>query len=406
LVTGDVVQPRDANRAALIGLFVASLVLTLGDGSVQLLLGPFLQERGILPTGIGPIVAGYSVASLIARLLTGFFYRPELVRFLVPAGCLLQSASFLVLARTDSVILYAAAVATNGFGFAVASTGGLAAVMELRPRSNAGSLMGWYTGFIGAGYALANIVGGIVGDVLGLTRAVTALALLPVLAATGLAFALRRIGTFSEASAVKGPSGRIRLAAFRHISPLVWLAFMCALHINLLSGVLLAFFPLFALSIGLTLTQVGALTGLSSGVSSIFRFLSPTLFSRVSYRPFIPWMVIVGGLATAGLALSRAYAALAIFWIAIGLSRAVLRVSSAALVMDSATEGRDRGAASGVYLSGLDIGKMIGPVIGGFTVSSLGFEATFLIAGLTVPLVFFAYLLRVRSSSSAELSGS
>jgi MFS family permease len=406
VVTGDVDRASPSNRAPLIALFAASLVFTLGDGSVQLLLGPFLQERGIPPTGIGPIVAGYSVASLVARLLTGFFYRPELVRFLVPAGCLLQAASFLALASTSSVVLYAVAVATNGFGFAVASTGGLAAVMELRPRTNAGSLMGWYTGFIGAGYALANVVGGIAGDTLGLTRAVTTLALLPVLAAAGLAFALRSIGAISAGSDSKRREGGFRLSVFRNVSPLVWLAFMCALHINLLSGVLLTFFPLFALSIGLTLTQVGALTGLSSGVSSIFRFLSPALFSRVSYRPFIPWMVIVGGLATAALALSQAYVALAVFWVAIGLSRAVLRVSSAALVMDSATEGQDRGAASGVYLSGLDIGKMIGPVLGGFTVSSLGFEATFLIAGLSVPFVFFTYFLRVRSRRGAELSGS
>lgn len=405
MVGADATPAGAGRRSGLVGLFAASLIFTLGDGSVQLLLGPFLQDRGLPPAVIGPLVAGYSIASLMARLFTGFFYRPDSARYLVPAGCLLQAASFLVLAATDSVTVYAIAIATNGFGFAVASTGGLASVMELRAGTSAGSLMGWYTGFIGAGYALANIVGGIAGDVLGLPRAISALALLPVVAAAGLALSLRGIGASVERAGAKSRERGVRLDAFRRVGPFVWLAFMCALHINLLSGVLLTFFPLFALSIGLSLTQIGALTGLSSGVSSVFRFLSPGLFSRVPYRPFIPWMVVLGGVATAALVLSRSYAFLAVVWIAIGLSRAVLRVSSAALVMDSVATPEDRGAASGIYLSGLDIGKMVGPILGGFTVSTLGYEATFLITGLTVPFVFFAYFLWLRTQERAERSG-
>ncbi|MFA9431902.1 MFS transporter [Egicoccus sp. AB-alg2] len=67
-------------------------------------------------------------------------------------------------------------------------------------------------------------------------------------------------------------------------------------------------------------------------------------------------------------------------------------MSSAALVMDSAGAGdRQRGLASGTYMSGLDIGKIIGPVVGGVSVDALGYEPTFLLAGLGIPLVFFTY---------------
>ncbi|MFA9446500.1 MFS transporter [Egicoccus sp. AB-alg6-2] len=381
-------------RRPLVVLFLASMVFTIGDGSIQILIAPHLQGQGITTTRIGPIVAAYSVGALFFRFVTGAVYRADRIRYLVPGGCLLQSLSFVVLANSSSAGVLAAATATNGIGFAIASTGGLAAVMELRPASDAGVLMGWYTGCIGAGYAISSFLGGFAGDTLGIPRAISVLAVLPVVAAAGLAAAAWHItddvhDTPPAAAAPRRPRG---VRALGRLSPFVLLAFFCALHINLLSGVLHAYFPLYGLAIGLSLTQVGSLSGTSSAVSSALRFATPALFRRVPYRRLLPWMVLLGGLATAALTISRLFAVLAAAWIGIGASRAILRVASAALVMDaSAGAQRRRGAASGVYMSGLDIGKIVGPVLGGFSVDAFGYEATFLLAGLGIPIVFFAY---------------
>lgn len=382
-------RPTGGERAALLWLLVASTVFTVGDGSVQLLLAPHLQERGVSAGAIGPIVAAYSVAALCFRFVTGVVYRAHLIRYLVPGGCLLQAVSFLWLANSSSPVLLGAATATTGVGFAIASTGGLAAVMELRRRGNAGVVMGWYTGCLGAGYSLAGFVGGAAGDALGLPRAITTLSILPLLAGVGLAMAVWRIEAEPPTASATRASP---LALLTGAGPYVWLAFFCALHINLLSGVLLTFFPLYGLAIGISLTQVGTLTGMSSGVSSAIRFSAPAIFRRVSYRSVLPWMVLLGSIATAALTLSAAYALLAAAWIGIGLSRGILRVSSAALVMDT-NDGSDRGrgAASGLYLAGLDVGKIIGPVAGGAVVSAAGYRVTFLLAGLAVPVVFFAF---------------
>lgn len=391
-------------RGTLVALFAASVVFTLGDGSVQLLLAPHLQFQGVPPNVIGPIVAAYSGAALFGRFVTGATYRANRIRWLVPLGCLLQAASFLVLAGADSPLVLAAATATNGLGFAIASTGGLAAVMELRPAANAGALMGWYTGFIGAGYAMANFAGGLAGDLLGTSRAITVLAALPVAAALGLGAATWRLAAAGDTAEEAGTrqASALSLTGLRSMSPYVWLAFFCALHINLLSGVLLTFFPLFALSIGLSLTQVGTLTGTSSAVSSALRFTTPAIFRRIPYRRFLPWMVIGGGLAAAALTVSHLYLVLAVAWIVIGVSRAILRVASAALVMDAGHDSdRARGAASGIYMAGLDIGKIIGPLVGGVAVGQLGYEPTFLLAGLGIPVVFFVFYRRLRRRERA-----
>jgi MFS family permease len=58
--------------------------------------------------------------------------------------------------------------------------------------------------------------------------------------------------------------------------------------------------------------------------------------------------------------------------------------------MDSAGEiDARRGAASGVYLAGLDLGKVLGPVVGGVGADTIGLRATFLLVSGAFPAVYF-----------------
>lgn len=380
-------------RRTLLALFASTTVFTLGDGTMQVLIAPYLEGEGLSQGAIGRTVAVCSVTALVFRFVTGSVYRPERTVWLVPAGCVLEALAFVLIARSSDPLLLTALVAMNGAGFALASTGGLAAIMDVTDGRDAGAVMGWYTGFIGAGYALAGFVGGWLGDRVGIASALTLLAVVPLVAGTALGSGLRRLpagGAPADDLAVDpAPSRWHALAGFRNAGPIVWLAVVVAMQINLVSGVLGTFFPLYGLAIGLSLTQVGALTGMHSAVSSAVRFLTPPLFRRVSHRSVLPWMVVLGGLAVAALTISTAVWVLAIAWAGVGLSRGLLRVSSAALVTE-ATGSAGRGAASGLYLAGLDVGKIIGPVLGGLGVEALGYEPTFLITGAVVPAVYFA----------------
>jgi dipeptide/tripeptide permease len=127
--------------------------------------------------------------------------------------------------------------------------------------------------------------------------------------------------------------------------------------------------------------------------------LSGIVFRWVSYERTLPAMVLLSGLAVATIGGVKALVVLAFAWAALGLTRGLLRVSSAALVMDEAghTDSR-RGASSGVYLAGLDLGKVLGPVLGGVGADVVGVRATFLAASVGFPVVYFvlASLLRRR----------
>ena len=387
---------------ALVPVYAASAVLTLGEGSFALLVPPYMHSRHIAAVAVGGAISVYGVVSLAARIPAGLLYRSRHAWTLIAAGCLLSSIAFALITRTANPALMTVLIGLDGAGFAIATTANMAALIERRPAgSNAGSIMGWYTGSLGAGYAIAGFVGGALGDALGPGDAIVVLALVPLAAGLLLSLAIRAT---TPVRVDAPPVARIRRSSWRElprVPALVWLAFFVTLYINLVSGVVLTFFPIYGLAIGLTLTQIGALQGIHGLAAAVVRFLSGLVFRWISYERTLSAMVLLSGLAVAAIGGITAFVVLCVAWAALGLSRGVLRVASAALVMDDAgeTDAR-RGASSGIYLAGLDLGKVLGPLVGGVGASGIGIRPTFLVASIAFPLVYFvlAAFLRRRTA--------
>lgn len=398
-------------RRWMVALMVGATVTALGEGSLGVLLSPHLHAKGLTETSIGLVVAGLSVAALATRFVAGAAYRPSRTRYLMPFGSLLSAIAFLGLAVSSHPLALAGFTALNGIGFSLASTSGLAAIMDARPDADAGSIMGWYTGVNGLGFAVAGFVGGALGDVFGTAHAIALLASVPFVAGVLLAGALRRFGRTAprapdraerSLAPARGERRRLLPSGFADAGPVLWLAFAVALHINLIGGMLTTYFPLYGLAIGLSLTQIGALKGLHSSASSGVRFVAVLVLRHVDYRRLTTWLVVLGGLGVAALALSPAFIVLAVAWITIGLTRGLLRTSSAAMVMESTgSAGTGRGAASGLYLAGLDLGKILGPLAGGVAVGLWNYQVAFLAAGFGFPLVYLALAARVRRHQHA-----
>ena len=386
---------------ALVPLYVASAVLTLGEGSFQLLTPPYMHERHISPVVIGTAVSAYGVVSLLLRIPAGAVYRTHRAWLLITGGTALSSVAFALLTLTSDPVLLTGLVALDGAGFAIATTAAMAALIERRPAgASAGSIMGWYTGSIGAGYALAGFIGGPLGDALGPRDAILVLALVPL--AAGLLLSAVVQATAPERTPAESRPAEAWWRGFHGLPAVVWLAFFVTLYINLVSGVVLTFFPIYGLAIGLTLSQIGFLQGIHGAAAAFIRFVSGAVFRVVSYQRTLPMMVVLSGLSVAAIGGIEAFAVLAVAWTLLGISRGVLRVSSAAVVMDEAgeTDAR-RGAASGVYLAGLDLGKIVGPLAGGVGAGTVGLRTTFLVASVAFPLVYFVLAAVVRRRGGA-----
>jgi predicted MFS family arabinose efflux permease len=383
--------PAPGSQRSLVPLYLASGVLTLGEGSLALLAPPYLHGHGHSAAAIGTALSVYGLAALLARLPGGLLYRSHRGPWLVAVGCAMSCVAFACITLTGNIFAISALLALDGVGFSLSTTGVMAALIERRPEgSNAGSIMGWYTGTIAAGYAAAGFVGGTLGDVVGIGDAILLLALVPLVGGVLLGRALNA-GAGDGVASSRGRTGFAALREFARLPGLVWLAFLVSLYINLVNGVLFTFFPIYGLAIGLSLTQVGALTGIHGTTAAVIRLASGVLFKRISYARILPFMVLLSGVAVAALSTFKVFALLALTWAVIGLTRGILRVASGALVMDFAGEtDSERGAASGVYLAGLDLGKIIGPLVGGASASLVGIRTTFVVIAVAFPV---AYLL-------------
>ncbi|MBW3619300.1 MAG: MFS transporter [Actinobacteria bacterium] len=387
---------------SLVPLFAASAVITLGEGSIQVVLGPYLELRGLSAALIGTVTMTYGVAALAARLGSGALYRSARAPWLVAGGCVSMAIAFALLTTTGSPLLIAVLLGVDGAGYGVATTAGMAAVLERYPRNaNAGSVMGWYTGATGAGYAVAGFAGGPLADALGIVPAILIIAAAPAVAGVLLLGILR--GTAPVVAGDRSNDVSVT-AAFRAVTPTVWLAFAVAFYVALVNGGLLTFFPIHALAIGLSLTAVGTLFGVHGAAATVVRFLSGPLFRFVDYRRSLPWMVAINAAAVISLSLTGRWVLLAVAWGTIGLTRGVLRVASSALVMDDTADAGDqaRGAASTVYLAGLDVGKILGPPIAGGTAQLLGLGPMFAVIGAAFGAIYLVTAVLVRRRQRAD----
>ncbi|MET0514955.1 MAG: MFS transporter [Nitrospiraceae bacterium] len=148
------------------------------------------------------------------------------------------------------------------------------------------------------------------------------------------------------------------------------------------NGALMAFLPLYGISVGLNPGEVGVLFS----VQAITSFLSKPVMGRVSDRVGRQPLIVIGLVICAGTFLLIAYTAtfflLLILSAGFGFGEAVVSSSSSALVADS-SEFKRLGAGMGMQGTIMDIGHASGPLLAGVLIARLNYQAAFLIiAGL------------------------
>ncbi|MBW8065182.1 MAG: MFS transporter [Nitrospira sp.] len=142
------------------------------------------------------------------------------------------------------------------------------------------------------------------------------------------------------------------------------------------NGALMAFLPMYGLSVGLNPGEVGLLFGIQ-GITS---FLSKPIMGRASDRLGRPPLIFIGLLICAGTfglvphvsGLVQLLALAAGF----GFGEAVVTSSTAALVADL-SEPRTLGAGMGMQGTIMDIGHASGPLLTGFLIAHVNFQGAF-----------------------------
>jgi hypothetical protein len=250
-----------------------------------------------------------------------------------------------------------------------------------------------------------------VGGVLGGTSA-DAIGLRPtffVLAATPLVGALLMTRTVASSAAIaqEEPEQRRDGTAWRLLARMpvaVWAGVLVMFFINGLNAVTNTFHPLLALGAGLSLTQIGALSSTRSWASSSSRFGSGPLFTRFDPVRFTMPLVVVGTLATCLIpsVIGSFLLQVPLFAVA-GLSRGLLRVTGSADAFDAAgADDRRHGLVSALLYGGLDLGKIVLPVVGGVVAGAWGIATMFRVVPLGLLVLYLALALPARRAVRAE----
>ena len=366
-------------------LYLAAFAYTTTEALVAIVVPTYLDAAGLAVQMVGTLVSVFSASALLSRLPTGLLYRRHRARLLLGVALALMASGALLYPLSTEVWLLAAARLVGGFGFGVASTVSLAAMMEAMP-SGPGRhrALAVYTTVIVMGFAVGRAVGGPVADLFGYGATfilAAGVGLAGVLCAPRLGAGATSTGPLlakeRPARESAGPRWRHRLAALAH--PGMLGVGLTAFMLNYLLTTSIAFVPLYALSVGLSLTEISGIMAAHSFSQIIARPLSGEAARRWGHRRLINATVILLVVAYMLIPFCRAFLPLAALFLVVGMLRAAGVVGNTIqLAEDVPQERLGRGAAASLYNAMKDIGDVSGPLLSGFIAGQIGLANLFL----------------------------
>lgn len=367
-------RDRRVAVAALAPTYLSVFLFVTGSSALSILVPVYLARRaGLAPATIGAVVGAYGLASLVARLPAGLAYSVQRARWFLLVGGGLSATAFVVLPAAHGPVELGALMALNGLGWSIATTAQLALLVAVPPPGvSTTAAMGWFSGATGLGNAVAGVLGGVCADTIGLRATFFVLAATPLVGAIAMTRALRAASQTREERPERPTVPPLSLV--RSMPVAVWAGVLVMVFINGLNAITNTFQPLLGLAAGLSLTQIGTLSSIRSWASSFSRFGSGPLFARFERSGLTLPLVLAGAAGVMAIpSVIGSFALQVPLFVVAGLSRGLLRVTgSADAFVAVGDDERRHGLTAALLYGGLDVGKIIAPVIGGVVAGAVG----------------------------------
>ena len=164
------------------------------------------------------------------------------------------------------------------------------------------------------------------------------------------------------------------------------------------NGALMAFLPLYGLSLGLNAGQVGLLFTVQAFTSFFSKPVMGRVSDRIGRQPLIVLGLVICAMTFISMPHVGSFALLLVLSSGFGFGEAVVSSSSAALVADS-SEFKRLGAGMGMQGTVMDIGHASGPLLAGLLIAHVSYQGAFaVIAGLQI-LAAIAFWATMRTLS-------
>jgi predicted MFS family arabinose efflux permease len=382
---------------ALTPVYLSVFLFVAGNSALTVLIPVYLSRHGHLSNAeIGLVVGAFGLSSLVARLPVGMAYTARRGNAFLVVGGLLNAAAYALLPVAHGPFLFAVLMALNGIGWSIATTAQLALLVARPPGGvTTAAAMGWFSGATGLGNMAAGVLGGVIADVFGLRTTFFVLAVTPVVGALLMVRNVRASDVIVTDAKEHEPRTAWRLLARMPLA--VWAGVLVMFFINGLNALQNTFYPVLAAAAGLSLTQIGAASSLRSWASSSSRFGSGPLFQRFDPAGLTLPLVVLGTLATAAIpSVIGTFLLQVPLFLFTGVSRGLLRVTGSADAFDAVDHDRGHGLTSALLYGGLDLGKIVLPVVGGVVAHTWGIATMLRVVPLGLLLLYLALALPAR----------
>jgi sugar phosphate permease len=383
---------RRALFTALTPVYLSVFLFVAGNSALTVLIPVHLARNGHLSTAaIGLVVGAFGLSSLFARLPVGLAYTARRGNAFLVAGALLNAAAYALLPVVHGAPLFALLMALNGIGWSIATTAQLALLVARPPGGvSTAAAMGWFSGATGLGNMAAGVLGGFMADRIGLGATFYVLAVTPVVGA----LLMVRTSQVLEQPAEEAERPSWRLLGQMPLA--LWAGVLVMFFINGLNALQNTFYPVLAVAAGLSLTQIGAASSLRSWASSSSRFGSGPLFQRFDPAGLTLPLILLGTLATVAIpSVIDSFLLQIPLFLLTGVSRGLLRVTGSADAFDAVGD-RGHGLTSALLYGGLDLGKIILPVVGGVVAHAWSIATMLRVVPLGLLLLYLALALPAR----------
>jgi predicted MFS family arabinose efflux permease len=379
-------------KLATLKLLVPIIAVTIQSNSASTVIPLYLDHMRIPVAAIGTIISLGPVLALISRLPVGMVYNRTRARLLLSLAILAMGVTNFLYSLTGGSLSFAVVQALNGFAYGAVTTLYMAFYVDaLAPDENRNHAMGYYVGCLAVGYSTGNFFGGLSADHWGYAATFQLGALLSPLA-VGLLWVLHAPPVSTPEQPEKAKAKLKSKESFKALlEPELFTVVIVALFLNLLHQMGGVFISLYALAVGMSLTQIGILRAAYAGCNAVTRPLSGHVVNKLGHRGLSHFGLPLQSLILMLVPLFTGFGTILIVYVASGLMRAIVVVANAVGLVQDIPESRiPRGLASGIYNAAGDLGNILGPAIGGFIAQAAGIASVFVIGSLASMTLFLA----------------
>ena len=345
----------------------------------------FAESLGAGPERIGLIVSVSMITGVLLKLPSGALSDIYGRKMLLRIGVVAFGVPPFIYPFISDLNALTALRFVHGLATAIFAPSALATVADLY-KERRGAAMGTYTACTQSGSLLGPFLGGWLAHAAGFPTAFVTAGIFGCVAIL-IFFSLHldepppRVREKGLAP-VLAEMGKGFLAVARNRKVLITSSTDAAKMVA--NGALMAFLPLYGLSVGLNAGEVGLLFSVQAVTSFLSKPVMGRISDRVGRQPLIVLGLVICAVTFISMPHVSSFAVMLLLSSGFGFGEAVVSSSSAALVADS-SEFKRLGAGMGMQGTVMDIGHASGPLLAGFLIAHASYQEAFaVIAGLQI----------------------